>query len=106
MYEVEDLKVGTVLTYNNSGWGDCSVNSYVVTKIFVKKTNPNKGMTNKATISPIVSFDDKKVTYDSNLWFTISLIFNKFSSGLNFDNQSPGSFNVDKIQACESGIMK
>ena len=110
-YQVHELQVGTVLTHNAGGWGDCSLKPYVVTEIFTKKTNPNKGAIYKADICPIVRFDDTNVIYDSNKVSTIQLIFSTFSSqhrieGWNYDNKSLGSFIIDELRLADHGIVK
>ena len=84
---------------------------HVVVSISIKKTQPNKGSINKATICPIVRFTDTEVTYNSNSQQIIKLIFSSLSSqhrieGWNYDNKSLGFFMVDRLELDQPGIIK
>jgi hypothetical protein len=109
LYRVADLKIGTVMTYDSTGYGNCSKVPYVVVETFKKRSDPNKGYVNEAIICPITDFTEDTVTYDSSKEYTIKLIFKTFGvlrlEGWHFENSHLGHFLIDKIE-CDDGIIK
>ena len=97
---LHQLVVGCVLSYDNSGYGDCSTKPYVVVEV-------NK---NKAIISPIIRYNDNKVVYNSKYRYTIKPVFNTcdslYRAGWNWNKDSLGLFVHDKILHYFSGIDK
>lgn len=111
-YNIKDLKVGTVLTYDCKECGECgecgdfSKKQYAVIETYVKKTKQNSLTTNNAVIAPLIKFDDKTVTYDSNKRNWISLMPKKLSGqqvmqDWSFSPNDAGHFIVDVIMSCQ-----
>jgi hypothetical protein len=109
-YQVHILSPGSILTYHSGGYGDCSIKSYVVISVTLKKTNPHKGIPQNAVISPVIRANNHIVVYDPTTRYNISLIFYHKGTynieGWNFDKRSSGHFVHDRLEKYNPGICK